>query len=108
MNEQPLPVTMTIRRPDGTYEQVQIGTAVQTPEGFALRLGELIVKPEAAPPEADLGAGTNAQGFIDDLEYYANRARKKLADPSKARWHESERVLLRALEAEMARKRRHN
>lgn len=40
-----------------------------------------------------------------DLEYYANGARRSLADPSKARWHDKERALLAAIEAELARQR---
>jgi hypothetical protein len=38
-----------------------------------------------------------------DLEFYANGCRRSLADPSKARWHDKERSLLAAIEAEMAR-----
>jgi len=40
-----------------------------------------------------------------DLEYYANGARRSLADPSKARFHDKERALLAAIEAELARQR---
>lgn len=36
-----------------------------------------------------------------DLEYYANGARRSLADPSKARFHDKERALLAAIEAEL-------
>lgn len=36
-----------------------------------------------------------------DLEFYANGCRRTLADPAKERWHEKERALLAAIEAEM-------
>lgn len=42
---------------------------------------------------------------IADLEYYANGARRSLDDPAKARWHDKERALLAAIEAEIARQR---
>ena len=42
---------------------------------------------------------------MQDLEYYANGARRSLNDPSKARWHDKERSLLAAIEAEIARQR---
>ncbi|MFP2929145.1 hypothetical protein ACLESO_28875, partial [Pyxidicoccus sp. 3LG] len=40
---------------------------------------------------------------MQDLEFYANGARRSLNDPSKSRWHDKERQLLAAIEAEMAR-----
>jgi hypothetical protein len=42
---------------------------------------------------------------MQDLEFYANGCRRTLADPAKARWHEKERQLLAAIEAEIARQR---
>lgn len=39
----------------------------------------------------------------ETLEYYADGARRSLADPAKERWHEKERTLLAAIEAELAR-----
>jgi hypothetical protein len=41
---------------------------------------------------------------VQDLEFYINGSRRSLDDPSKARWHEKERVLLAAMEAELARR----
>jgi hypothetical protein len=38
-----------------------------------------------------------------DLEFYANGSRRSLNDPSKSRWHDKERLLLAAIEAEIAR-----
>ena len=40
---------------------------------------------------------------IQSLEYYAGNCRKSLQDESKARWHDKERTLLAAIEAEIAR-----
>jgi single-strand DNA-binding protein len=40
---------------------------------------------------------------LRDLEYYANGSRRTLADASKAKWHDKERQLLAAIEAELAR-----
>jgi hypothetical protein len=40
---------------------------------------------------------------LSSLEYYATGARRSLADPAKERWHEKERALLAAIEAEIAR-----
>jgi hypothetical protein len=40
---------------------------------------------------------------MGDLEYYANGARRSIADASKSRWHDKERALLAAIEAEIAR-----
>lgn len=37
-----------------------------------------------------------------DLEFYANGCRRTLADPEKARWHDKERALLAAIDAELA------
>lgn len=52
--------------------------------------------------------GRNKEGAIrgattEDLEYYANGARKSLADPEKTRWHAKEQALLDAIEAEIQR-----
>lgn len=44
-----------------------------------------------------------AGASMKDLEYYANGARRTLADPGKAKYHEKERALLTAIEAEIAR-----
>jgi len=40
---------------------------------------------------------------VKDLEFYAGGCRKSLADPTKARFHDSERRLLAAIEAELQR-----
>lgn len=40
---------------------------------------------------------------MGDLEFYANGARRTLNDPGKQRFHDKERQLLAAIEAEIAR-----
>jgi hypothetical protein len=112
----------------GRVEHVRVGTAVRQGEGFVLRLGELLVgavadrRPAPASPSAGhAGAAPAAAGgvvfpnygrrkgepihgaAVSDLEYYAAGCRRTLADPGKARWHDKERVLLAAIEAELAR-----
>ncbi|RKH13419.1 hypothetical protein D7X74_21830, partial [Corallococcus sp. CA047B] len=129
MSEQ-YPVTVAVRRPDGQVEQVRVGTAYRNGEGFTLQLGELSMSatPVAAAPAARRAApaaGAPAGGgdgmtlpnygrskgapvygaSLQDLEFYANGARRSLADPSKSRWHDKERQLLASIEAEIARQR---
>ncbi len=125
-------MTVAVRRADGSIEQVRVGTAVKQGDGFALRLGDLRIGAaeapgayrSAAPASASAPAASMAGGLpttlpnygrskgapiygasMQDLEYYANGSRRSLADPSKARWHDKERAMLAALEAEMARQR---
>ena len=38
-----------------------------------------------------------------DLDYYASGCRRSLDDPAKSRWHDKERALLAAIEAELER-----
>lgn len=124
------PVTVAVRRPDGRVEQVRVGTAVRNGEGFSLKLGELSIgsspdaAPAAAPRRAQASGGGGGGGdmsvfpnygrskgapiqgaTMQDLEYYANGARRSLGDPSKSRWHDRERALLASIEAEIARQR---
>lgn len=135
MSEQGYPVFVAVRRPDGRMEQVRVGTAVKHEDGFMLRMGELFIggTPEAAsapapaPRRAATSSGYSGGGgggevstfpnygrskggpirgaSMQDLEYYANGARRSLADPGKARWHDKERALLAAIEAEISRQR---
>jgi hypothetical protein len=120
VNEQSYPVTILVKRPDGSSESVRVGTAVRAGDGFQLRLGELSIGLAADPaparrpreaPSGDRGmvfppygrskgapiAGASRQ----DLEFYISGSRRSLDDPSKARWHDKERVLLAAMEAEL-------
>lgn len=130
MSDQGYPVTVAVRRPDGRVEQVRVGTAVRDGDGFSLKLGELSIgaTPDAAAPSprraASSGGGGGSSGEVSvfpnygrskgapirgastgDLEFYANGARRSLADPSKSRWHDRERALLASIEAEVARQR---
>ena len=124
------PVYVEVSRPDGSTERVRVGTAVERGDGFVLQLGQLTLgAPQAASassgyrPAASGGgaaAGGDTSGGVfpnygrskggpirgatqGDLEYYANGARRSLNDPSKSRWHDKERALLAAIEAELAR-----
>jgi len=118
------PVTVAVTRPDGSVEQVQVGTATKTADGFSLSMGQLSIGSTPAPRGAaqaarPAGAGGGdgmvfppygrskgmpvRGGSMQDLEYYANGCKRTLNDPSKSRWHDKERVLLAAIEAEIAR-----
>ncbi len=124
MNEQSYPVTVAVRRPDGSVEHVRVGTAVRAGDGFRLTLGELSIGGEAVAPQRSAsrapGGGGGGDGMVfppygrskgapiagasrQDLEFYANGCRRTLGDPSKSRWHDKERALLAAIEAELAR-----
>jgi uncharacterized membrane protein YgcG len=124
VDNQSFPVTVLVKRPDGSTEQVRVGTAVRAGDGFRLSLGELSIgaNPDAAPsyarrssPPAGGGDGPVfppygrskgapiAGASLQDLEFYISGSRRSLDDPSKARWHDKERVLLAAMEAELAR-----
>jgi hypothetical protein len=117
------PVTVLVTRPNGATEHVRVGTAVRVGDSFRLTLGELAIgtTPDSAParrPAASASGGGDGMVFppygrsrgapiagatIQDLEFYIGGSRRSLDDPSKARWHEKERVLLAAMEAELAR-----
>jgi hypothetical protein len=126
MSDEKYPVTVPVERPDGSVEHVRVGTATKTSEGFSLKLGELSIGAQAdrAPARSRPAArgGDDEGGMVfppygrskgapirgasmQDLEYYANGSKRSLSDPSKSRWHDKERVLLAAIEAEIARQR---
>jgi hypothetical protein len=123
MGDQELPVTVAVVRPDGAVEHVRVGTAVRYGEGFSLKLGEMEIsakgaEPRKRPPPSAAGdapsvfppygrsKGAPIHGAsIQDLEFYANGARRTLGDPSKARFHDKERILLGIIEAELSRQR---
>ena len=93
----------------------QIGIATRDGDDFTIALGALSIggAPVARPASSSGGAvfpnyGRNKLGSVagapmGDLEYYAGGCRRSLDDPSKERWHDKERVLLAAIEAEIAR-----
>jgi uncharacterized membrane protein YgcG len=120
------PVTVAVKRPDGSIEHVRVGTAVRSGDGFRLSLGDLAIggvadtassssprRASAAAPPSDGGAvfppygrskGSPIAGAtMQDLEFYANGCRRTLNDQGKARWHDKERALLATIEAEIAR-----
>jgi len=125
VSEQSFPVTVLVRRPDGSKEAVRVGTAVRSGDGFNLVLGELSIgaTPDAASSPARRSPAAGAEGgmvfppygrskglpvagaAVSDLEFYMSGCQRTLGDPAKARWHEKERVLLAAIEAELARQR---
>ena len=120
------PVLVAVKRPDGSTENVRVGSAVREGDAFVLSLGTLSIgtTPEAPRRPAPIavapsgGGGGGGEVFPPygrskgapvrgatkgDLEYYANGCRRSLDDASKSRWHEKERQLLAAIEAELAR-----
>ncbi|MHB8875541.1 MAG: hypothetical protein ACYC8T_17795 [Myxococcaceae bacterium] len=124
MSDQGYPVTVAVTRPDGSVEQVRVGTAFKSGEGFSLSMGELAIggtpdKAGAGAPRRQAGGGAGGGPVFPpygrskgapiygasqgDLEYYANGCRRTLGDPGKARFHEKEKALLAAIEAEIAR-----
>ena len=125
MSENELPVYVSVRR-DGGLEQVRVGTAVRQGDGFVVRLGELTISeaPKAQPQAARAGKAPDkpvgalpsvfppygrskgqpiAGASRADLDFYANGSKRTLSDPEKARYHEKERAMLAAIEAELAR-----
>ncbi len=124
MNAQSFPVTVLVTRPDGSKEAVRVGTAVRSGDGFNLVLGELSIGSAAdvAAPARRSAAPTGGGGMVfppygrskgqpiagastADLEFYLSGCQRTLGDPAKSRWHDKERVLMAAIEAELARQR---
>jgi hypothetical protein len=123
VNDQSFPVTVLVQRPDGSSEHVRVGTAVRTGDGFRLSLGELSIGASPVPASAPARRAASAAGgdglvfppygrskgapiagaSAQDLEYYISGSRRTLNDPAKSRWHDKERALLAAMEAELAR-----
>ncbi|MBX5480642.1 MAG: hypothetical protein IRZ16_02160 [Myxococcaceae bacterium] len=111
-----LPVFAAVTRPDGSVEHVRVGQAIRIGDRFELSFAPLSigapppVRTKAAPlatdahpePSRPMPAGDDP---VAGLEFLADRARRVLADPKKAKWHDEQRVLLQAIEAELARKR---
>lgn len=129
------PVWVSVTRDDGRTEQVRVGSALKTGDGFTIAFDTMTIgstpmaaaAPRAAasrqpsapsrPASGGGGDGTLLPNYgrskgqpvygasLQDLEFYANGARRSLADPSKSRWHDKERQLLAAIEGEIARQR---
>ena len=99
-----LPVVVEVARPDGSQEFVRVGTARRDGGHFVLDLSALRITPfESVAVASTISAPPAQGGTIEDLEYIAARARRTLADTSKARWHTQERDLLNQVEREMIR-----
>jgi hypothetical protein len=123
MSDAGFPVTVAVTRPDGSVEHVRVGTAIKRGDGFTLQMGELAIggrsEPAASAEPSRRRAPSSGEAIfppygrskgmpisgatMQDLEYYAKGCRRTLDDPSKSRWHEKEKVLLAAIEAEIAR-----
>ncbi|GMU60136.1 MAG: hypothetical protein AMXMBFR34_18990 [Myxococcaceae bacterium] len=102
-----LPVVVEVLRDDGTQELVQVGTARRDGGVFVLDLRALHITPSRPepPPPQQARAPPPVGGTLEDLEYIAQRARRTLADPSRARWHAQEREILTQVERELERRR---
>ena len=132
------PVWVSVTRDDGRTEQVRVGSALKTGDGFTIAFDTMTIgstpmssgssapraaaSRQASAPSRPASGGGGGDGTLlpnygrskgqpvycaslQDLEFYANGARRSLADPSKARWHDKERQLLASIEAEIARQR---
>lgn len=125
------PVWVSVTRDDGRVEQVRVGSAMKTGDGFTVAFDAMVIgaQPMSAAPRAAAAASTSrppppggGEGLLlpnygrskgmpvvgaslQDLEFYANGSRRSLSDPSKARWHDKEKQLLAAIEGEIARQR---
>ena len=60
-------------------------------------------RPTTLPPYGRSKGAPIAGASAGDLDYYASGCRRTLADPAKARWHEKEKLMLAAIEAEQGR-----
>ena len=94
----------------GEAKVVQIGTAVKTADGYALHLEEVSVggvpvvyAQIAAPASKPAAKAAAGKPSVEDLQAMAERARRNLADPRKAKWHDDERALLAEIESELER-----
>lgn len=125
------PVFVSVARDGGGTEQVRVGWAVKSAEGFTLSFDSMSIgasaapaprsasSSRAAPASRPAGGGSGmvfpnygrskgmpvAGASMGDLEFYANGCRRTLADPGKSRWHDKERELLAAIEGEIERQR---
>lgn len=98
--------------------RVRVGTAFRAGDGFVLRLEGMSIEGTPVAATGPSGSGLASAVFppygrskgkpvsgatTEDLEYYAAGCRRTLEDANKARWHDKERVLLAAIEAELSR-----
>jgi hypothetical protein len=87
----------------GEARLVPIGHALVSDREVVVSLEPLRV-PLDAPSMANLTSVPPASGPLQDLERLAQRSRRVLADPRKARWHADARAQLASIEAELARR----
>jgi hypothetical protein len=81
-----------------------IEEARSAPTGMEPRPATRAGTPPTAFPNYGRSKGQPIAGAtMGDLEYYANGARRSIADPTKAQWINKERALLAAIDAEIAR-----
>ena len=78
-------------------------------------LAAINARPASSTPKAAPSSGATLPNYgrrknepiagapVADLEYYAAGCRRTLDDPGKSKWHEKEKTLLAAIEAEIAR-----
>ncbi len=104
-----LPITVRTVGEDGQARVIQLGHAVRTADGFALHLEEVsvggvpVLHAQVALQTVKPGRAAAGKPSLEDLEAMAERARRNLADPRKARWHDDERALLGEIESELER-----
>ncbi|MFT3839295.1 MAG: hypothetical protein QM723_20095 [Myxococcaceae bacterium] len=108
-------------------QRVQVGLATKDGDGFVLEMGELRIGSSPVSSGSSYSSGASSGGgggggggeifppygrskgmpirgaSMGDLEFYANGSRRSLNDPAKSRFHDKEKVLLAAIEAEIAR-----
>jgi hypothetical protein len=111
--ERLLPVVITVYE-GGRARRVRIGQAVVSEQEVVLSLESLVV-PLDQPPlqtsalqpagadDAPLASTPQTERRLLDLEWLAQRSRRILVDPKKARWHEDMRLQLEKIDAEMER-----
>lgn len=81
--------------------KVRVGHALIGADEVVLSLEPMSLQLSAADPVSVGGTGTG--GRLADLEWLAQRSRRILDDPHKARWHADTRSQLAMIEAEMER-----
>ena len=104
-SERVVPVVVNVLE-DGQLRTVRVGQAVVSENQVVLTLEPLRVQLELPVAEAGgppLPASAHVESRLVDLEWLAQRSRKLLADPKKARWHDDTRVQLAQIEAEVER-----
>jgi|SRR6185312_12383863 len=106
-----------IRGDAGELNRIGTATLLDDRSGFVLVLGQIVTGNKSvshAPAQASGGGpvfppygrakGMPVHGAPEgDLRFYAGGARRSIGDPSKARFHDKERALFAAIQAELAR-----